>query len=88
MNREDSEEYTQSIGQIVAGSWRQIAWAERQGIPAALGLSIEQWVKERLGGYGRLSSTERRDAVKELTDDGCSTREIGLLLTLGLVVES
>ena len=67
ISAEDAEEYTQSLGQIVGGSWRQIAWASRLGIPEALGLSTEDWVQQRLGGYVRLSVSERREAVKELT---------------------
>jgi hypothetical protein len=81
MSPEDAEEYTQSLGQIMAGSWRQIAWAQRQGIPAALGVTTEAWVQERLGGYVRLSIPERREAVRELTapvaegGNGFSTRQ-------------
>lgn len=70
---EDAEEYTQSLGQVVGGAWRQIAWASRMGIPEALGLSTQDWVEQRLGGYVRLSVSERREAVRELTaplDDG------------------
>jgi phage N-6-adenine-methyltransferase len=67
VNPEDAEEYTQSLGLIVGGSWRQIAWANRMGVPEALGLSTEEWVNQRLGGYVRLSVSERREAVKELT---------------------
>jgi phage N-6-adenine-methyltransferase len=67
ISAEDAEEYTQSLGQIVGGSWRQIAWASRLGIPEALGLSTEDWVQQRLGGYVRLSVSERREAAKELT---------------------
>lgn len=67
MNREDAEEFTQSLGQILGGGWRQIAWADRQGIPAALGLSTEDWVNQRLGGYARVAVSERREASRELT---------------------
>jgi hypothetical protein len=68
MNKQDAEEYTQSLGQIVAGSWRQIAWAQKQGIPGLLGLATEEWAKQRLGGYIRLSIEERREAVLELVN--------------------
>jgi phage N-6-adenine-methyltransferase len=69
MKLEDAEEFTQSLGQIVGGSWRQIALAKRLGVPAALGYaSVEDWVRERIGGYIRLSVDERRQAVKELED--------------------
>ena len=64
---EDAEEYTQSLGQIVGGSWRQIAWAARMGIPEALGLTTQDWVEQRLGGYVRLTVSDRRKAAKELT---------------------
>lgn len=86
MSPEDAEEYTQSLGQIVAGSWRQIAWARRQGVPEALGLTTEQWVKERLGGYVSLAIPERREAVRELLapveegGEGLSTREAASVL--------
>jgi hypothetical protein len=77
---EDAEEYTQSLGQIFSGSWRQIALANRLGVPQALGLSLEDWVTTRLGGYVKMSIVDRRQAVKELTDDGYSTRDIGEVL--------
>ena len=67
ISAEDAEEYTQSLGQVVGGAWRQIAWASRMGIPDALGLSTQDWVEQRLGGYVRLSVSERREAVRELT---------------------
>lgn len=80
MKVEHAEEYTQSLAQIVSGSWRQIAWADREGIPAALGMSTREWVEQRLGGYVRLAIPERRDAVIELADDGRSQREIAAVL--------
>ncbi len=80
MKREDAEEFTQSLGQIVGGSWRQIALARRLGVPHALGLSVDEWVRTRLGGYIRLSIEDRREAVKELTDDGHSQRQVGEVL--------
>lgn len=49
ISAEDAEEYTSSLAQIHAGSWRQILWADRQGIPEALGMTTEAWVRERLG---------------------------------------
>lgn len=67
MTRDDAEEYTGSLGQIAGGTWRQIAWAARMGIPAALGLTVDEWVTQRLGGYIRLSASERAAAARELT---------------------
>jgi len=80
MNAQDAEEYTQALGQIVAGSWRQIALAKRLGVPKALGLSVEEWVKERLGGYVKMSVAERKDAALELKADGHSNVAIGEIL--------
>jgi N6-adenosine-specific RNA methylase IME4 len=80
MNQQDAEEYTQSLGQIVAGSWRQIALAKRLGVPKALGLDTQEWVRQRLGGYIKLGVEERREAAKELAANGESTRAIGSVL--------
>jgi N6-adenosine-specific RNA methylase IME4 len=80
MTPKQAEEYTQSLGQIVAGSWRQIALAKQLGVPKALGLTTERWVNERLGGYVRQSIPERREAVKELSAQGLSQRAIGEVL--------
>src|SRR5215831_11206579 len=80
MNRDDAEEFTQSLGQIVAGSWRQIALAKRLGVPKALALTTEEWVNKRLGGYVRRSIADRREAIKELTAEGYSNLAIGEVL--------
>lgn len=80
MSREDAEEYTGALGQVLAGGWRQRALAWRLGVPQALNMSLEQWTEERLGGYVRESIPERREAVAELAAEGLSTREIGAVL--------
>jgi hypothetical protein len=80
MNRADAEEYTGALGQIVAGSWRQIALGVRLGVPYALGVTTREWVEKWLGGYVRLSIGERRDAVLELNGQGMTQREIGDVL--------
>lgn len=67
MTPEDAEEYTQSLGQIGGGLWRQVLWAQRMGVPAALGLSLRDWVDKRLGGYVRMAVEERRQVVAQLT---------------------
>jgi N6-adenosine-specific RNA methylase IME4 len=87
---EEAEEYTQSLGQIGGGLWRQILWAERQRVPAALGLSLRDWVDDRLGGYVRLAIEERKQAVRELTaptdegGEGLTQREAAEITGLGL----
>jgi len=73
---EDAEEYTQALGQVVAGGWRQIALGQRLGVPKALKLSVEDWVKQRLGGYVKYSVAERQEAVKALAADGLGERKI------------
>lgn len=80
MNKQDAEEFTQSLGQIMTGSWRQIALAKRLGVPEALGLETDEWVRQRLGGYIRMSVPERREAVRELTDEGFKQREVAEVL--------
>lgn len=86
MDREAAEEYTDSLAQIFAGSWRQVLWARNQGIPDAVGLTVDEWVRQRLGGYVKMAIPERREAVKELTapieegGQGLSTREAAEVL--------
>jgi len=73
MNQADAEEWTQAHAQVLAGGWRFIALGQRLGVPEALGLTTQEWVEERLGGYMRMSIPDRREAVRELTapiDDG------------------
>lgn len=84
MNPDDAEEYTQALGQVVSGSWRQIALAKRLGVPEALGLSTQEWVDNRLGGYVRLSIADRREAAKELTEEGMTQREVADVLGVGV----
>jgi hypothetical protein len=61
-------------------SWRQIARAKKLGVPQALGLSVEEWVTTRLGGYIKLSIADRREAVKELAGEGLSNIAVGEIL--------
>jgi transcriptional regulator with XRE-family HTH domain len=68
MSAEDAEEYTRALGQIMSGGWRQLALAQRLGVPEAVGMTTESWVRDRIGGYVRLGLDERREAVRELTD--------------------
>ncbi len=83
MKKEDAEEFTQSLGQIVGGSWRQIALAKRLGVPQALDLSVDEWVNKRLGGYVKMNVEDRRRAVAELSANGESTRAIADTLGVG-----
>jgi hypothetical protein len=80
MKPEDAEEYTQALGQVFSGGWRQIALGRKLGVPEALGLSVQDWVKQRLGGYVRLSLTDRQPAVLELQEQGLKQHEIAAVL--------
>lgn len=80
MDADDAEEYTQALGQVVAGGYRQVALGKKLGVPEALGLTTEQWVEDRLGGYVRLSLPERREAVAELGSEDMSGRQIAEVL--------
>ena len=80
LSAESAEEFTQSLSQVFAGSYRQILWAQQEGVPQALGLTTEQWVNDRLGGYVRMQVPDRRKAVAELSKEGLSTRKIGEVL--------
>jgi phage N-6-adenine-methyltransferase len=79
VKREDAEEFTQSFVQIAGGVWRQRAWALKAGVPAALGMTDEEWV-ESIGPAVRLSVDERKEAAKELIDDGMSQRKAALAI--------
>lgn len=83
ISTDDAEEYTQALGQVLAGGWRQRALAWRLGVPQALGMSLEEWTEKRLGGYVRMSIPERREAVAELAAEGLSTREIAEVVGVG-----
>jgi DNA-binding CsgD family transcriptional regulator len=80
MERKDAEEFTEALGMIAAGGWRQAALGERLGVPQALGLTTQEWIQERLGGYLKLSVTHRREAVAELTEEGMSKDSIAEVL--------
>jgi hypothetical protein len=44
----NAEKYTQFLMQALAGTWRQIALAAEIGVPAALGLTQDQWEDDLL----------------------------------------
>jgi capsular polysaccharide biosynthesis protein len=76
MNPEDAEEYTEGLGQIVAGAKRQMEEGARLGVPQALGLSPNEWVETRLGASSDQSIPKRREPVTEiLPRDGTASDE-------------
>src|SRR4030095_1107775 len=77
MKKDLAEELTQAVGQSTSGAWRTIAGLKALGVPKALGLSDEQWLKKYLGHYIELSTPkpyEMIPAAKEAT--GLSNRQI------------
>jgi phage N-6-adenine-methyltransferase len=80
LDREHAEEWTQAQAQVLGGSWRMIELAVALGVPASLGMTTEDWVRRRLGGYVRLEVEERRDAARHLTGTGHSQRETADIL--------
>ena len=71
----DALEYSESLALVGQGWWRQLAWAQRQGIPEALGLSRREW-GDTYHGYLKMPIEERQEAVAELDSEGYSQREI------------
>lgn len=90
LDRDAAREFSESFGMIGAGWWRQVAWAQQQRIPEALGLTTREWVQQYVGGWARLAIEDRREAVRELTtseDDGgmgLSQRQAADVLGVGL----
>lgn len=86
MTPEEAEEYTQGLGQVGGGWWRLVLHGQRNGVPAALGLSTQQWVENRLGGYMRITRPERQEIARQLTappdqgGEGLSQREAAAVL--------
>jgi hypothetical protein len=79
LTAQDAEEWTQALGQTMAGQWRQVQLAVKLRVPEALGLSTERWVHDRLGGYLKMSMQERHDVFAELSETGHSVREISAI---------
>ena len=80
MRRDDAEEFTRTVAMHIGASWRQIALAKRLGVPQALGISIQEWVNQTLGGFVKLSVDDRRAAELDLKAEGLSNREIAGVL--------
>jgi hypothetical protein len=76
MKPDEAEEYTQALGQIVSGGYRQVLLGDQLGVPQALGLTLRGWTEQRLGGYVRMSIQARREAAVELAEEGLSNVKI------------
>lgn len=79
MDHDAALEYSQSLAQIGDGWWRQLVWATRQGIPNAMGMTVDEW-RSAYYGHLHLPVVERREAVAELSAEGMTQREIGDVL--------
>jgi N6-adenosine-specific RNA methylase IME4 len=83
MTPEEAEAFTLGIGHVVGGTAELIAFAQRNGVAEALGLTLPEWVDQRLGGYVKLAAEERRVMVARFRDDGLTQREIVDVLGVG-----
>jgi hypothetical protein len=79
VNAAEAEEYTAALVQSFSGTVRHVLWAPRNGVPEAMGLSIEEWAG-KFGSRVKLSIGERRAAAAELSAGGLSQRAIAALL--------
>jgi 16S rRNA G966 N2-methylase RsmD len=80
MKREDAEEWTQAQAQVGEGWWRANLLADQLGVPAALDLSFDEWMKKRVGARIRLTMEARKIAAIEMKANGESNRKIAKVL--------
>ncbi len=80
ITEQQAQDFTDGLGNVLKGSWQLIKNAKDLGVPEALGLSTEEWVRAKLGGYTKLPKEEREAAARQLKDEGYSTRESAEIL--------
>lgn len=81
LTKEDAEQLTQGAAKVFGGQYQQLAVLRSRGVHKLLGFDdFSEYVHERIGGYVRMSIEERREAAKELAEQGMSTREIAGVL--------
>lgn len=77
LTKEDAEQLTQGAAKVFGGQYQQLAVLRSRGVHKLLGFDdFSEYVHKRIGGYVRMSIEERRQAVKELANDGLSQREV------------
>ena len=79
MDRAAAVEFSESMGQIGAGWWRQVAWARQQGIPAAMDMTLREWSEQYIGRH-MMPSIERYQAAIDLQEQGLKQYEIADVL--------
>jgi N6-adenosine-specific RNA methylase IME4 len=80
ITEQQARDFTEGLGSVLKGSWQLIKNAKDLGVPQALGMSTEEWVRDKLGGYTKLPKEERQAAAMELKEEGYSTRESAEIL--------
>ena len=84
LNKEDAEELIATWSQHQVASFRQYELFHRMKVHEVLGFStLKELIEARLGGYIRLTSTQRLEAVKELEAQGY-TRNTDIAQILGV----
>lgn len=80
MKRDDAQEFTEALGQVFAGGMRLADLADGLGVPAALGLSTEEWLARRLAGEIKLAQAARLQLLPALKAGGVSNVEAAKVL--------
>lgn len=80
MDREAAESFSSGLGKVMGGSYELILHAKQQRVPEVLGMTLQDWVNHYLGGYMRMAVDQRREAAKELAEEGLSQRAIAEVL--------
>jgi len=83
MTADDAAEWSEAIGQVNTGGWRQVVLAVKMGVPQELGLEPAEWAAKYMPELGRVPRKELPEAAKELTDAGLTQREAGAVLGVG-----
>lgn len=80
LSEDEAREYSLSLSKAAAGDYELMDFAiNTLDVPGALGMDASQWV-DSIGGYIRMSVEDRREAVRELTDEGKTPSQIATIL--------
>lgn len=80
LSQDEATEFSSSLGKAATGDYELMDFAiNTLHVPEALGMDAGQWV-ESIGGYVRRSVEQRREAVRELDEDGKSDSQIATIL--------
>ena len=80
---ERAQEFSESLGLIADGFWRQLAWAVESDVPKDMGLSVPEWI-DRYRPPVQLEPAHRKAAAQELKESNpsLSNRAIAAILNV------